>query len=173
MAMKKVLSFVTLITLAILPFATSAQSTMMSTSMIGVGAHGYDWLLGTWTCTNSMPSAMSPATMTSTFSRSSAGGVLLFRGTGKNVDSSGYIVYVPKTKTWMNPFVAADGSYGSESTIQTGKKAVWTGTVYASGKTTPVRDTYVALSLAKWTEVSEYQSGGTWKTAARSTCTKS
>ena len=74
-----------------------------------------------------------------------SGGALFYRSSGENFDNSWYAVYVPNTKTWFAPFIVSDGSYGTESTTQTGKKIVWTGTGYFadSGKTLPIRDTNV------------------------------
>jgi hypothetical protein len=84
-------------------------------------------------------------------------------------------VYVAKTKKWLGPFALADGSYGSESTTQTGKTTVWTGPVFyaATGKTMQNRDTYVIFSSTKYTDLGELQSeDSTWKTQYKVTCTK-
>ncbi len=173
--MKRLLWFVTLAALAVAPCAAQAQPTAWSASMVGVGPHGYDWAIGRWSCTNSMPSPMGgPSTSTSTVTASNGGGVF-FRNTGKNFDNSYYAVYGSKTKAWLSPFIFADGSYGSESTTQTGKKIVWTGSVLdaASGKTMQVRDTDVMLSATKYTDLGESQSGGIWKAQYNLTCTKS
>jgi hypothetical protein len=173
--MKRLLWFVTLVALAIAPCAAQAQPTAWSPSMVGVGPHGYDWMIGRWSCTNSMPSPMGgPSTSMSTVTASNGGGVF-FRNTGKNFDNSYYAVYVSKTKAWLSPFIFGDGSYGSESTTRTGKKIVWTGSVFdtASGKTMQVRDTDVMLSATKYTDLGEYQSGGIWKAQYNLTCTKS
>ena len=51
---------------------------------------------------------------------------------------------------WIDPYSGSDGTYGSESTAQTGKKTVWIGSTYYSalGKIVPTRDN-LALSLAQ------------------------
>jgi hypothetical protein len=99
-----------------------------------------------------------------------------FRNTGQDFDSTGYLVYVAKSKSWLNPFTVAEGSYGSESTTQTGKKIVYTGSFYnaTSGKTVESRDTYTtADDLKSQTDLGEFMSGGTWKALYNTTCTKS
>jgi len=174
--MKRFYWIVTFIVLTVATSAAQSSSAEWSPSMAGVGAHGYDWQIGNWSCTNSMPlSPMSgPSKTTGTVTRTNSG-ALLYHTTGKNFDSVGYGVYVAKTKTWLGPVALADGSYGSESTTQTGKTTVWTGPIFyaATGKTMQGRDTYVILSSTKYTDLGEYQSGdGTWKTQYKLACTK-
>ncbi|HVN69789.1 MAG TPA: hypothetical protein VMU38_09095 [Candidatus Binatia bacterium] len=172
--MKRLLTFVAFAALTIAPCATQAQSAM-SASTLGVGPHGWDYYIGTWSCSNSMPSAMSgPATQTLTVSRSAAGSGLFFRVTGTGFDGSGFVTYAAPSKTWMNPASLANGSYSYESTTQTGKKTVWTGTMFdaSTGKTMQIRDTYT-LSPSSYTDVTQYKSGAVWKTSYSATCTKS
>jgi hypothetical protein len=174
--MKRLLSFVILAALAVVSFAAQSQSAPMSLSMVGVGPHGYDFLIGTWSCNNSAATTMGgPNSTTLTFTRSNAGSALLVRGTGKNFDVSSYLAYVSKTKTWWNPSAFADGGYENESTTDTGKKTVWTGSFLdaASGKTMQVRDTYTMPNLNKYIDLGQYMSAGTWKTQYNTTCTKS
>jgi len=151
------------------PVAARSQTS----ATFGAGPHGYDYMIGTWSCVNSMPpSAMgAPAELTETVSKS--GGVLLFHSTGKNDDVSVYNVYVPKKKMWLSPFIVSDGTYGSESTTQSGKTVVWTGSFYepGSGKMLPTRDTYTN-EATKYVDLGEDQIGGTWKAEYRLTCTK-
>lgn len=173
--MKKLLWFITVAALVAAPCAARAQSTMMSSSMLGVGPHGWDYYVGTWTCSNSVPSAMSgPASQTLTVSRSHAGG-LFFRVTAKSFDESGYVTYAMNTKTWWNPASYYDGSYSLETSTDTGKKNVWTGTYFnaASGKTMPIRDTYTMLSPTNYTDMTQLKSGAVWKTSYNGNCTKS
>lgn len=173
--MKKLLPLVALVAVAIVGYALPAQSAM-STSMLGVGPHGWDYYIGTWSCRNSMPSAMSgPASQTLTISRSNAGPALFFRVSGRGFDQSGYVTYSARTKTWSNPASYADGSYSYESSTQTGKTTVWTGSYFsaASGATMPIRDTYTILSQASYADVSQMRSGGAWKTTYKGTCTRS
>ena len=173
--MRRFYWLVTLIVLAVAASAAQAQPTAWSPSMAGVGAHGYDWQIGNWSCTNSMPMTPlgAPSSETFTATRTNSGAVL-FHTTGKNYDSVYYNLYVAKTKTWLSPFALADGSYGSESTNQTGKTTVWTGQLFfaATGKTIPTRDTYVILSSTKLTDLGEDQFSGTWKPQYNFTCTK-
>jgi hypothetical protein len=171
--MTRFLSLSVLALFALMPCRALPQSSMMSTQ-IGVGPHGYDFAIGTWSCTNSMPSAMSgPATTTLTLARSPQGS-LMFHSTGGNFDSVGYVAYNAKTKTWWNPGSVGDGSYSIESTMQSGPKSVWTGTFFnaATRKTTPIRDTY-NFSATKYTDITQVQAGGAWKTVANIACTKS
>jgi hypothetical protein len=149
-----------------------ARSADASTSY-GAGPHGYDWQIGTWSCTNPTPSAVSgPAHQTMTVTRT-ASGALLFHSTGTNFDVTSYNVYVPSKKMWLGPFSTGDGTYGNESTSQTGTRIVWVGSTYFpdSGKTMPTRDTYVN-SANKTTDVGEVNSGGVWKKQYSITCTK-
>ena len=151
-----------------------AARSAMSPAAIGVGPHGYDFLIGTWSCKNAAPSAMEgPGTTTAVISRTSTG-ALAFHGTGANFDAMGYIVYDPKTKTWWNPSTIASGGYGTESTRQTGMKTIWSGpfTNPSSAATLQVRDTYTFLNATTYTDLYQANVGGTWKTEGNSTCTK-
>jgi hypothetical protein len=175
--MKNLPWFVALALLAVAPCAAQPQSMTSSSLTQGVGAHGYDFLIGTWSCVNSMPpTPMSgPTNTTLTFSRSGQGTSLFVRVTGKNFDAASYIAYTAKTKTWWNPAALADGSYSDESTSATGKSVVWSGPYFdaGSGKTTQIRDTYARVTANKYTDLGEIQSGGAWKAIYKSTCTKS
>ena len=139
--MKKCLFSIAVAAFVFAPCATRAQTASVST--YGAGPHGFDWALGTWACRST--SHISHATLKV---MRTSGGALFYRSSGENFDNSWYAVYMPKTKTWVAPFIVADGSYGTESTTQTGKKIVWTGTGYFadSGKTLPIRDTNVDRS---------------------------
>jgi hypothetical protein len=170
--MKRVFPFAMLAALAVVPCAAGSAAT--PASMYGVGPHGFDWVIGKWACVNSIPSNIGgPTATTDTITRSSTGGIF-YHSTGVNFDSSWYNVYVPKTKTWLAPFVGADGSYGSESTTMTGKKIVWLGSFVdpASGKSTPIRDTNVN-GATTYTDLGEFQIAGAWKTQYKITCTRS
>lgn len=151
--------------LGLAPCATAAATP-------GDGPHGYDWALGTWSCHNALPSPMGgPAKQTLTVTRTAAG-PLVYHAVGIGFDNIWYNVYVPKTKSWTSPVIISDGTYGSESSAQTGRKIVWTGVAYsASGKATRIRDTY-AIGNEKYADLGEYLSGGTWKTQYSVTCTK-
>jgi hypothetical protein len=150
------------------PQTTSAPS-------YGVGPNGYDWLVGTWSCTNSMPPTPDggPVHTTLTVSKTNGGDIFL-RTTGTNFDVASYNIYMPSKKMWLSPFILTDGSYGSESTSQTGTKVVWVGTAHdgPSGKLMSTRDTY-ANSANKYTDLGENRIGGVWKAIYNITCTKS
>jgi hypothetical protein len=173
--MKRLLLPAVFAALVMAPCVAPAQSSMSGPAS-GVGPHGWDYYIGTWTCTNTMPpSAQSgPATVTVKISASNAGAPLFVRATGPSFDESGYVSYSSKTKTWSNPSAYDDGSYSLESTTQTGKKTTWSGTYYnaASGTSTRLRDTY-NLSPGHYTDLTQMDTGSGWKTTASSTCTKS
>jgi hypothetical protein len=171
--MSKLLPVLTLAVGSLTPCV--ALSKPMPLSMVGVGPHGYDFMIGSWSCTNSVPSRLGgPSTSAFTISRS-AGGALFVRSTAAGYDTASYVVYSSKTKTWWSPTAYADGSYNLESTRQTGAKTVWTGTLFdaSSGKTNPIRDTFTFPNPTTQTDQTQVQMGGTWKTEANTTCTKS
>jgi hypothetical protein len=161
--------------LAVLALAPSVASAAMSPSMVGVGAHGYDFLIGTWTCKNSMPSPMGGPPITTLNVLRTSTGALSVHSTGTNFDALGYVVYAAKTKTWWNPSTLATGDYSSESTQQTGKKTLWSGPFYdvATGKSMQIRDTYTETSMTLFHDLSEAQIGGAWKAVGNTACTKS
>jgi hypothetical protein len=171
--MRKILIVLGLAALSVAPSIALPQP--ISLSMVGVGPHGYDFMVGSWSCTNSVPSRLGgPSTSTFTVSRS-ANGALFVRSIATSYDTASYVVYTAKTKTWWSPTAYADGSYNVESTRQTGARTVWTGTLFdaASGKTTPIRDTFAFPNATTQTDLTQVQVGGTWTTEANSTCKKS
>lgn len=146
-----------------------------STSMVGSGAGGYDWLVGNWTCTNSMPSTIGgPATQTLVAQKTETGSIA-FHVTGTNFDQSGYLSYGAPKSTWYAAFSYGNGSYGGESTMQSGNKTIWTGSFFdaASGKKMKIRDTYTMDGMSKYNDLSEYKAGQKWKSVYSGTCTKS
>lgn len=161
------------ITAAIVFAPCATQASPMNATTYGAGPHGYDWAIGTWTCTNATPSPMGgPSTQTLTVTRTNSGAIL-YHATGQSFDNVWYDVYQPSTKSWVSPFILANGSYGTESTSQTGKKIVWVGMAFdASGKSMHIRDTNT-IGTGKYNDLGEYQSGGAWKTQYNVTCTKS
>jgi hypothetical protein len=146
---------------------------MMSSAMYGAGPHGYDWAIGTWSCTNTMPSPMGGPTHTTLTVSKANNGAIFYRSTGTNFDNVWYNVYVPAKKMWTSPFILADGSYGTESTSQTGKKIVWVGTATFgdSGKMMPIRDTN-SISPNNYADLGEYRSGGVWKAQYNVSCAR-
>jgi len=170
--MRRHFALVVAMLVAILPCAAQSASAD-SLATIGVGAHGWDLLVGTWSCKNSLPSALSgPATITIAIARS-VGGSLSIHASGANYDGLGYVVYDAKTKTWWAPAAGSNGGYGTESTQQSGKKTIWAGTFVdpTSGKVTQ-RDTFTFSTPTSYTDLYQIETGGVWKTQGNSTCTK-
>src|SRR5580693_3167834 len=93
--MKKLPWLVALTVFALAPSATLPQSMMSPSLTQGVGPHGYDFLIGTWSCVNSMPATpmSGPSNTTATFSRSGQGTAIFVRVSGKNFDAAGYVAY--------------------------------------------------------------------------------
>jgi hypothetical protein len=168
--MKRFLWSIAAAALVILPSVARTQTS----PTFGAGPNGYDYMIGTWSCVNSMaPSAMgAPAQQTMTVSK--GGGALFFHSTSEALDFTSYNVYVPSKKMWVSPVSGSDGTYGSESTAQSGKTVVWTGSAYQPplGKMLPIRDTYTN-EATRFVDLGETQIGGTWKAEYRLTCTKS
>ena len=139
------------------------------------GEHDYDWLVGTWTCINSMPSPIGgPAKQAMTVAPSYAQGFFV-RITGHDFERSGYIGYAAKTHRWWNPFSYPNGNHAVESTTQRGAKTTWEGPYVdvGTGTTFEVRDIYTVSSPTRFTEVGQYRSGDAWHTGFSGTCTKS
>jgi hypothetical protein len=149
--------------------------TPMSMSAVGAGPHGYDWLVGTWSCTNTMrPSELGALASTTLTATKLKDGSIIVRTASPNGDVTSYYAYLPKTKTWYTPFADSGGKYGTETTQQTGKTIRWLGTFYdTDGTATPIRDTFTMLSMTKQADLSEAKVGGVWKITAKTTCTKS
>lgn len=113
-----------------------------------------------------------PSSQTLTVTKTSAG-ALMYHATAPNFDNVWYNVYKPNSKSWVSPFILADGSFGTESTSQTGPKIVWIGTATdPGGNKMQIRDTNT-FDGSKYSDLGEYQSGGAWKPQYNMTCTKS
>ena len=171
--MSKYFTVLALAVVSLGPIAGLSKS--MPLSMAGVGPHGYDFMIGTWSCKNAVPTHLSgPAISKFTVSRS-VYNALFVRASGASYDTSLYVVYSSRTKTWWSPQAYADGSYQVESTRQTGAKTVWIGTLFdaSSGQTRPIRDIYTFTNPTTQLDVTQVQIGGTWRTENNSTCTKS
>lgn len=154
----------------IVPLAARA----MEPAAAGVGVHGYDWLIGTWTCTdNAGQSIGGPSTQTMQVTNSNGVG-LAVRVSGAGFERSGYIAYDAGTGTWWQPFSYPTGNYYAESTKQTGAKTVWLGTYtdVSSGKTFSVRDTFTVVSPTEFQDVGQFHSGAGWNTGFDGTCRK-
>ena len=159
---------------ALLPALVIAAQGSMSMAAVGAGPHGYDWMVGTWSCTNTMRASMLgglPST-TLTITKVSDGN-LMIRTTSPNGDVTAYNSYSAKTRTWYSPFADSGGNYGTESTQQSGRTIRWVGSFYPiSGAMTPIRDTFTMLSMTKEYDLSEARVNGAWKAVAKTTCTK-
>jgi hypothetical protein len=155
--------------------AVRAQGTVMSMSAVGAGANGYDFMVGDWSCINTMaPSKLGALQSAKSSITKLNEGSLAIHTMSPNGDVTAYNAYVPKTKTWWAPFADAGGNYGYESTQQSGKTIRWVGAFYTTdGATTPIRDTFTMLSMTKQYDLSEARVAGMWKTVAKTTCTKS
>src|SRR5579871_6652622 len=140
--------------LCVIAPAAAVAASPMAAADIGAGPHGYDFLIGTWTCKNSIPSPMGGPAQTTLVIANSVNGALSVHVTGSGFEALGFVVYAPKTKTWWNPSTSAGGGYGTESTRQTGKKTTWSGpfTDPSSGKTMQVRDTYTFTNPTTYTD---------------------
>lgn len=148
--------------------------TPMSVSAVGDGPHGYDWMVGTWSCTNPMhPSELGALASTTLTATKVKDGNIMIRTASPNGDVTAYDTYLAKTKTWYAPYADSGGMYGSEATQGTGKTIRWIGSFYdADGSVTPIRDTFTMLSMTKQVDLSEAKVGGVWKVTAKTTCTK-
>jgi hypothetical protein len=149
--------------------------TPTSISAVGAGPHGYDWFVGTWTCTNTMqPSELGALASTTLTATKVKDGNIILRTASPNGDVTAYYAYVPKTKTWYSPFADSGGKYGAETTQEAGKTIRWVGTFYdTNGSATPIRDTFTMLSMTKQYDLGEAKVGGVWKVIAKTTCVKS
>lgn len=154
---------------------TARADSMMSMSSVGAGPHGYDYMVGTWSCRNTMhPTALGALAATYMTASKLKDGNIMIRTASPNGDVTAYDAYLAKTKTWYGPFADSGGKYGTETTQGSGKTIRWVGTFYdTDGSATPIRDTYTMLSMTKQLDVSEAKVGGAWKVVAKTTCTKS
>lgn len=166
--MKKLLGICAFVALLVAPGVASAQSS--------TGSHAYDWLIGTWSCTNATPNAMAgPASQTETVTRSSTTGAFITHFTGTNFDQYGFLSYDPATRTWWSSWAFTGGSIGNESTTMSGAKTVWHGSFFnaANGTHSHLRDTMTISSPTKYTDLGEDDSSGSMKPIYNGTCTKS
>jgi len=149
--------------------------TPMSVSAVGAGPHGYDYMVGTWSCTNAMhPSELGALASTTFTATKLKDGNIMIRTASPNGDVTSYSTYLAKTNTWYAPYADSGGKYGTETTQGTGKTIHWGGSFYDTDRTmTPIRDTFTMLSMTKQVDLSEAKVGGVWKVTAKTTCTKS
>lgn len=162
--------------LAAAPSAAQSQTAMSAVPTMGSGPHGYDFLIGTWSCVNGAEYTpiSGPRSTTERFTLSGQNGAIFIRTTGNNFDVSGYIAYNARTRTWSNPVAYADGSNSTETSKAGGSKTVWYGTYsdFITGKSTDIRDTYTLTARGRFTDLGESKSGPFWKKTYFTTCTK-
>jgi hypothetical protein len=163
-----------IVALAVFALVLPTAAQAATPSVADVGAAGFDWLVGTWTCANNAAAAIGgPSTQTVTYLRNASGGLSLHVN-GGSFERTGYLAYLPATRTWWQSVAYPNGSRYGESTKQTGTKTVWAGpyTDVVSGKTFMVRDTFTVVSPAQYEDVGQYQSGSVWKTGYHGICKK-
>jgi hypothetical protein len=129
------------------------------------GMEQWTWLVGDWTCTKAGPAVdlpgYPPKSTHVIITRAGAGDAIAFTMTGRHFSALQYISYDAKTRTFVNPQISADGSYGYESTRdQTSARSVWAGvtTDSRSGRPSRMRDTYVRTGNDELLDYSEYWS---------------
>jgi hypothetical protein len=175
--MKRLLLLAVFVLLVQAPRVSLSQSGPMSASAIGAGAHGYDFMIGTWSCTNTMPSPIGgPASSSWIIGRSPIANTFSYHLSGKDFDAVGYILYDPKAKTWWVTDAFPSGDYSAESTRGTGKTIVFLGPYFTAASkfsTSQIRDTLTFTGFTKVTDVGASLNGGTWKTTYTNSCTKS
>jgi hypothetical protein len=149
-----------------------------SATAFGSGAHGYDFMVGTWSCTNSMPASAvgGPAKSTWTLGQSGVPGAFSFHLNGKGFDASGYLLYDAKTQTWWSTAAYPNGDYSAESSKDTGTKLVFVGPYLAAADkfapTNQLRDTITFSGMTKLNDLGAMQTGGVWKNTYNNTCVK-
>jgi hypothetical protein len=165
--------FLGLVLLMALTFAPARAQTSLTN--IGVGPHGLDFLIGTWTCTYPHPAPGEPGVATMTVSRGIVPGSLFYRDVSKNWEATGLEAYSAKSKTWSDATAFFDGTSERVTTTDTGRTEVFTGWyVDTSGKRYHERITYAVGTLTNFTGKGEYQTdSGAWKKSWSETCAKS
>ena len=170
------LRFLLIVAFVALTAGAVRSQQVFSELRIGVGPHGYDWLIGTWSCVDNMPSLTADPNAKSrvTVAKNAVGDALIGRESAKDFDSVFYSAYNTKTKTWWNPVAFADGSSQNESTNGTGKTETWNGSYFnaKSGTTTRIRDVFTNSPPAEFTDLGQSWLAGTWKTVYFITCKK-
>lgn len=165
--MRNVFALGALAVFAVLPGTAIAQ---------GSGSHAYDWMLGNWTCKNSMPSTLAgPAVQMLTATRSTFTGAIIWRYTGSNYDQYGFLTYAPRTGTWWLSWANPGGSVGNESSNGSGKVTHWMGMIVNtdSGKTEHIRDTYTLYGPNKFNDLGLDDASGSMKPSYNGTCVRS
>src|SRR5579863_3273269 len=90
--------------------AVQAPAAPIASSAVGAGPNGYDWLVGTWSCKNSMqPSKLGALSSTSLTATKLKDGSIGLHTSSPNGDVTVYYAYVPSSKTWFTPFADSGG----------------------------------------------------------------
>lgn len=163
-----------------------AESTSGPLTVIGVGSHGFDFIIGRWICTNSMTTQLgqsrapfglpyAPPTVSYAYRAEADGSLSWILSVPAISDAStGRLHYAAETKAWSMSYTAPSGWYGEQSTHDTGQKVVWTGSEWdANKRPMTARDTWTFSSPTKYLDLGEYLVSGRWFVAADSTCTRS
>ncbi|HLY02771.1 MAG TPA: hypothetical protein VKR56_09810 [Candidatus Cybelea sp.] len=167
--MRKTLVLVALAAVAFVPGAAVAQMTA------GGSPHGFDWMLGTWTCKNTVPTPLGgPAVQTLTAVRSATTNAIVWRYTGSGYDQYGFLAYDGKSGMWWSSWAYPGGSIGNESAKAGGKKTTWSGLIVnaASGKTEHIRDLYTVYGPTTFNDTGWDDATGSMKISYNGTCTK-
>jgi len=156
----------------------------MPLTMIGVGPHGYDFMVGHWECSETGRwSGKQPQAWELKVQRVGDGSLLQlasFKGfAGIQVQP---LKYISETKTWS---ISEANNLGdvvfSETSQDMGQKTTWVGWELLSDSRDTLshkihdQDTLTYLSLDEFNDVTEQQTGarGTWETSEDSTCQRS
>jgi hypothetical protein len=183
--MKTLLFLTALALLCLRPCAALSQATPMPTTMIGVGSHGYDFLIGHWNCTNSTTSPLggsrapfglpnAPPAFSVVYRAEVDGSLSWVLSVNSTPNQSvGELRYASGARTWSLSYTFPSGGYGEQMTHDTGQKIVWTGAEWdANKRMMNSRDTWTFSSSTILNDLGEYQADRTWFATARITCTK-
>jgi len=160
----------------------AAQPTPMPLDMIGVGPHGYDFMIGRWDCTEAAAMLGKRPVAWAMKVQMVGDGSLL-----QVMSSNGFGIwvqplrYISETKTWSISEANEGGNIiYSQTTQDTGQKTLWIGWELSGSQDIPphkiyARDTWTFPSLDEFLDATERQTGarGTWEAWQNSTCKRS
>jgi hypothetical protein len=131
--MKWFCSLSVLVTIAFVPCVVRADPTPMPLDQIGVGPHGYDFMIGRWRCTYTSNVDKYSGHMFIYAHRSSLNDAVELDWQSPFVQTVEYLQFDPSTATWFGTIALKSGQ-GVVSTSDAGSKSVWTGpATYAQG----------------------------------------
>jgi hypothetical protein len=160
------------------PTPSTATATTLPLTMIGSGAHGYDFLIGRWNCTDSAPySIYEPLKLSISYGRAGTDdGTLLgiVRSRGYPDEDDVLVAYVPEANVWVMSYGSTEGFRGKEATQEVGQKIIWVGSE-GDRRTGSMnsRDTWTFQSLTAYNDLAEEQIHGRWTVVGNYTCGKS